>query len=271
MFDKGSRRSDRGIAIRCEGVGKCFRRDDADPYQGLRSKLHKMMTPWKISRPLPGDGIVWALKDVSFEIPAGGVLGVLGGNGSGKSVLLKILARVTKASAGRSEVYGSVGSILHLGGMLLPELTGRETIYQIGTILRLRREAIVEVFEQIVDFSGVRPHLDSLVRGYSAGMEMRLAFAVMVYLHADVLLVDEGFSVADQEFRKRCMERIREMAQQGRTVVLVSHEMDMMSDLCDWALVLHEGRLRMIGEARSVIAEYRRSPHAALSTMPAER
>jgi lipopolysaccharide transport system ATP-binding protein len=263
--------SDRGIAIRCDGIGKCFRRDDVDPYQGLRSKIQAVLTPWRRTRPPSGDSTVWALKDVSFEVPRGGVLGVLGGNGSGKSVLLKILARVTKASAGRSEVHGSVGSILHLGGMLLPDLTGRETIYQIGTILRLRRQAIDLCFDQIVSFSGVGAHLDSLVRGYSAGMELRLAFAVMVYLDADVLLVDEGLSVADQEFRRRCVERIREMAAQGRTIVLVSHEMDMMADLCDRALVLERGRLSMFGEARSVIAEYRRSVQSISNVIPAER
>jgi ABC-2 type transport system ATP-binding protein len=155
--------------------------------------------------------------------------------------------------------------------MLLPELTGRETIYQIGTILRLRREAIDARFEEIVDFAGIRPHLDSLVRGYSAGMQVRLAFSVLVYLEADVLLVDEALSVADQEFRRRCVDRIRQMADQGRTIVLVSHEIDMMADLCDHALVLEHGRLQVCGDAAPVIADYRRAVHAVSRATPGGR
>jgi len=259
------------IAIRCEGVSKCFRRNDVDPYQGLRSKLSGLLTPWSKSSAASGDGIVWALQNVSFEVPAGGVFGVLGANGSGKSVLLKVLARVTKPVAGRAEVYGSIGSILHLGAMLLPELTGRETIYQIGTILRLRRTTIDLHFNEIVDFSGLEPHLDSLVRGYSVGMQVRLAFAVMVYLESDVLLMDEALSVADQEFRRRCIERIRQMAAQGRTIVLVSHEMDMMADLCDRALVLDRGQVKVCGDARSVIADYRRSVQPVSTVLPGGR
>jgi ABC-type polysaccharide/polyol phosphate transport system ATPase subunit len=216
-----------------------------------------MVSPWSREKAPEGDVIVWALRDVSFEVPAGGVFGVLGANGSGKSVLLKILARVTKPVAGRAEVYGAVGSMLHLGAMLLPDLTGRETIYQIGAILQLPRPAVDLHFDEIVDFSGLRPHLDSLVRGYSAGMQVRLAFAVMVCSGSDVLLMDEALSVADQDFRQRSIERIRRMADQGRTVVLVSHDTDMMQDLCDRALVLDRGELKAVGDAHSVIEEYR--------------
>lgn len=256
---------ERPLAIRCENVSKCFRRDDADPYVGLRAKLNDAFKP-SSKRPEAADGgVVWALRDVSFAIPAGGVVGVLGANGSGKSVLLRILARVTKPDAGRAEVHGSTGSILHLGGMLLPEMTGEETIYQLGTILRAPRQTIAQRFDEIVDFAGIRPHLKSLVRGYSAGMHVRLAFAVMVYLDADVLLLDEALSVADQDFRRRCLERIREMAAQGRTIVLVSHELDMMAEVCDHALVLESGRLRMCGDAATVIAEYRRSAGGAMA------
>lgn len=248
---------ERQIAIRCRNVGKCFRRDAGDPYQGLRSKLSGLVNPWARNPELSGGRIVWALRDVSFAIPAGGVFGVLGANGSGKSVLLRILARVTKPVSGRAEVRGSVGSILDLGGMLLPELTGKETIYQLGTILRCPRETIVRRFDDIVEFAGIGPHLHSIVRGYSAGTQVRLAFAVMVYLDADVVLLDEALSVADQDFRRRCLERIREMAAQGRTIVLVSHELEMMAEVCDQALVLDKGELKMFGEARSVISEYR--------------
>lgn len=243
-------------AIRCEGIGKRFLNDYADPYHGLRMKL-SALTPW--SRQPAAPAVSWALRDVSFEVPGGCVFGVLGGNGSGKSVLLKILARVTKPTTGRSVVHGSIGSILHLGAMLVPELTGRENIYQLGTILRLRRSVVQSRFDEIVAFSGIEAHLDGLVRTYSAGMQLRLAFAVFAYLESDVLLIDEALSVADQEFRGRCMQRIREMALQGRTVVIVSHELETISANCDQVAVLNRGRLIAFGNAHAVVDEYRRA------------
>jgi len=247
------------IAIRCDRIGKRFHRDASDPYHGLRIKLHSLLH----RRPArSADDWAWALRDVSFEVNAGGVFGVVGDNGSGKSLLLKILARVTKPSEGRTVVHGSIGSILHLGSMLVPDLTGRENIYQVGTLLRLKRELIDSRFDAIAAFSGIEPQLDSLVRGYSAGMQMRLAFAVFVHLDSDVLLIDEGLSVADSDFRLRCMERIRQMASMGRTVVIVSHELDMMSAHCDQIAVLDHGHLRALGRPREVLNEYK-----ALRTM----
>jgi lipopolysaccharide transport system ATP-binding protein len=203
-----------------------------------------------------GGSLLWALRDVSFEVPAGSIFGVVGENGSGKSVLLQILARVTKPTTGRAEVYGAMGSILRLGAMLVPELTGRENIYQVGTLLRLGRTAVDRHFEEIVEFSGAGAQIDSLVRGYSAGTQVRLAFAVLVFLESRVLLIDEALSLADEEFRRRCIDRIRRMSAQGQTVVLVSHEMNMMTELCDRALLLERGRVRCIGQARKVIATY---------------
>ena len=245
------------LAIRCQAVGKRFLREDVVPYHGLRSKLHGLLHgAWRQNRS-SGEDAVWALRDVTFEAPAGVILGVLGGNGSGKSVLLKILARVTKPTSGRSEVYGSVNSILHLGAMLIPELTGRENIYQTGILLRLQRITIDRHFDEIVHFAGIETHLDSVVRGYSAGMQLRLAFAVMAYLESDVLLIDEALSVADEEFRARCVRRIGQMAREGRTIVLVSHDLEMMADLCDQTLVLDHSRLSAFGTARPVIAAYR--------------
>jgi lipopolysaccharide transport system ATP-binding protein len=205
--------------------------------------------------------VFWALRDVSFELPPGTILGVLGANGSGKSVLLRILARVTKPTAGRSVVRGSLSSILNLGAMLNPELTGRENIYQTGTILRLRRETVALRFDEIVQFSGIEPHLDSLVRGYSAGMQLRLAFAVMAYLESDVLLIDEALSVGDQEFRECCVERIRHTGRAGNTIVIVSHELEMMAGLCDAALILDRGRLTALGSARRIVDRYRKTFH----------
>jgi len=265
MFDcRGGGR----IAIRCEGISKCFLRNDADPYQALRARLGGLRLLNFGKSPVADGTLTWALRDVSFEVPAGSVFGVLGGNGSGKSVLLKILARVTRPTAGRTEVHGTLGSILHLGAMLVPELTGRENIYQIGTLLRLRRATVDRRFDEIVAFSGVGAQLDSLVRGYSAGMQLRLAFAVMVFLDSDVLLLDEALSVADQEFRRRSVERIRAMAALGRTIVLVSHELDVMADLCDHVLILDQGRVEVSGAARPVIAAYCNRVQADLAAMP---
>jgi lipopolysaccharide transport system ATP-binding protein len=242
------------VAIRCEGVGKRFHPGAADPYHGLREKLNSLFH----RRPAnAAKEWVWGLRDVSFEVKAGSVFGVTGDNGCGKSVLMKILARVTKPSQGRAVVNGSIGSILNLGSMLVPELTGRENIYQVGTLLRLRRELITSRFDEIVAFSGIEPHLDSLVRGYSAGMQMRLAFAVFAHLDSDVLLIDEGLSVADQDFRTQCMERIRQMTLMGRTVVIVSHELDMMAVHCDQIAVFDKGHLRALGEAQEVLKDYK--------------
>ena len=246
-------------AVRCEGIGKRFSRDEIVPYHGLRTKIHNLFR--RAGRTAEGDGILWALRDVSFELPSGRILGVLGTNGSGKSVLLKILARVTKPTDGRSVVRGSVSSILNLGAMLNPELTGRENIYQTGTILRLRRETIARRFDEIVWFSGIESQLDSLVRGYSAGMQLRLAFAVMAHLESDVLLIDEALSFGDQEFRERCVERIRRMGRAGSTIVIVSHELDMLAGLCDLVLVLEHGRVSAFGSARRIIDTYRDSFH----------
>ena len=205
-------------AIQCRGIGKRFSRDDIVPYQGLRTKFGDLFR--KGVRTSEPDGVVWALRDVNFKLPRGTILGVLGGNGSGKSELLKILARVTKPTEGHTVVTGSVSAILNLAAMLNPELTGRENIFQTGTLLRLRRETITRRFDEIAEFSGVEPHLDSLVRGYSAGMQLRLAFAVLAHLESEVVLIDEALSVGDEEFRERCRQRIRQMARAGTTIVM---------------------------------------------------
>ena len=201
------------------------------------------------------DGVVWAVRDVSFDLPPGRILGVLGRNGSGKSVLLRILAKVTKPTSGRSELHGSVSSILHLGAMLDPELTGADNIHQIGTLLRLKRRTLEGCFEDIVAFAGIAPHLHSLVRGYSAGMQLRVAFAVLAHVESDVLLIDEALAVADEEFRIRCVARIRSMADAGRTIVIASHDLEMLEALCDEALIVESGHLAAFGAAGSVVAE----------------
>jgi lipopolysaccharide transport system ATP-binding protein len=241
-------------AVRCRAVSKRFSRREIVPYQGFRTKLHEMLPGRR--RDLEKDEVVWALRDVSFDLPRGRILGILGRNGSGKSVLMRVLAGVTKPTSGRSELRGSVSSILHLGAMLDPELTGAENIRQIGTLLRLTRSALDDRFDDIVAFAGIAPHVDSLVRGYSAGMQLRVAFAVAAYVESDVLLIDEALAVADEEFRARCVGRIRRLAEAGCTVVIVSHDLEMLEDLCDDALVVESGRLSAFGGARAVLDEY---------------
>ncbi len=255
--------SDRhGPAIRCQSLGKRFAPQGGDPYRGLRQRLHQAVQPRRAGRSAKAEP-VWALRDVNLDIPWGQILGILGANGSGKSVFLRILARVTKPTTGRSDVYGSVNSILNLGSMLHPELTGRQNLYQIGTLLRLRRSTIDARFDDIVDFSGIAPHLDALVRTYSAGMQLRLAFAVVAHLESDVLLIDEALAVSDQEFRGRCVDRIRQMAREGRTIAVVSHELPLITDLCDAALIFEAGRVVAQGNARAVVAEYSSGPRLA--------
>jgi lipopolysaccharide transport system ATP-binding protein len=247
------------IAVRCERIGKRFSPNDVAPYQGLRAKLHQLAHGAARTAPAQGQ---WALRDVSFELAAGRILGVVGRNGSGKSVLLRILARVTKPTEGRSVVAESVSSILNLVAMLDPELTGRENIFQTGTLLRLRRATIARRFDEIVAFAGVGPHLDAVVRGYSAGMQLRLAFAVIAHLESEVVLIDEALAVGDEEFRERCVQRLAEMARAGTTVVLVSHDMDIVGRLCDRVLILEGGQLRAFGDVRVEVPAYLASyPH----------
>src|SRR5206468_2465603 len=168
---------------------------------------------------------IWALNDVSFEVQAGEVVGIIGRNGAGKSTLLKVLSRVTEPTAGRVELYGRVGSLLEVGTGFHPELTGRENIFLNGAVLGMVREEIARKFDEIVAFSGVEKFLDTAVKHYSSGMYMRLAFAVAAHLEPEILVVDEVLAVGDAEFQAKCLGKMSEVAAQGRTVLFVSHNM----------------------------------------------
>jgi lipopolysaccharide transport system ATP-binding protein len=181
------------------------------------------------------------LRDVSFEVRHGEAVGFIGRNGAGKSTLLKILARVTRPTAGRAEIYGRVGSLLEVGTGFHPELTGRENVYLNGAILGMARAEIRDKFDAIVDFSGVEAFLDTPVKRYSSGMHTRLAFAVAAHLNPDILIVDEVLAVGDAAFQKKCLGKMGEIAQQGRTVLFVSHNMGIMQTLCKRAIVLADG------------------------------
>ena len=202
---------------------------------------------------------IWALDDVSFEIEEGEVVGFIGRNGAGKSTLLKILTRITPPTRGTATIRGRVGSILEVGTGFHPELTGRENIYLNGAILGMKRREIRAKYDEIVEFSGVEKFIDTPVKRYSSGMYVRLAFAVAAHLEPEVLLIDEVLAVGDHEFQQRCMGRIEDISESGRTVVFVSHDMQSIARLCDRAYWLDAGRVVAEGPSEGIVAQYLQS------------
>ena len=199
---------------------------------------------------------VWALRDVSCEIHRGEVVGIVGRNGSGKTTLLKILSRITEPTEGSVKLYGRSGSLLEVGTGFHPELTGRENIYLNGAILGMSRAEIRQCFDEIVAFAEVEEFIDTPVKRYSTGMYLRLAFAVAAHLKTEILFIDEVLAVGDLEFQRKCLGRVEDVARAGRTVLLVSHNLGIVTQLCPRALWLNEGRLKADGASRDVVAEY---------------
>ncbi len=200
--------------------------------------------------------VFWALKDVSFSVKEGEVVGIIGKNGAGKSTLLKILSRITEPTKGRIEINGRVASLLEVGTGFHPELTGRENIYLNGTILGMSRREVKSKFDEIVDFSGVERFIDTPVKRYSSGMYVRLAFAVAAHLEPEILLVDEVLAVGDAEFQKKCLGKMNEVSQSGRTILFVSHNMGAISELCSRAVFLQNGGVKMDDEVNKVLGAY---------------
>jgi lipopolysaccharide transport system ATP-binding protein len=198
----------------------------------------------------------WALRDVSFAIPSGTVLGIIGRNGAGKSTLLKILSRITEPTEGRIVLRGRAASLLEVGTGFHPELTGRENIFLNGSILGMSRAEIVRKFDDIVAFAGTERFLDTPVKRYSSGMYVRLAFAVAAHLEPEILIVDEVLAVGDAEFQQKCLGKMGEVAQSGRTVLFVSHQMAAVQNLCSEALLLEKGQLAARGAVADVISQY---------------
>lgn len=254
------------IAIRCEGLGKRYRIGQRERYRALRDTLtDAMRSPLRLlnrafsgSRSKNGDdeNIIWALRDVSFEIKRGEVIGVIGRNGAGKSTLLKILSRITTPTEGMAEIHGRVGSLLEVGTGFHPELTGRENIYLNGSIMGMRKAEIERKFDDIVAFAEVAEFIDTPVKRYSSGMYVRLAFAVAAHLEPEILVVDEVLAVGDAEFQKKCLGKMGDVARKGRTVLLVSHNMQAIQALCHHALLIDAGRIIATGDAKSVVARY---------------
>lgn len=198
----------------------------------------------------------WALRDISFDVKRGEALGIIGANGSGKSTLLKILSRITAPTEGYADVYGRVGSLLEVGTGMHPELTGRENIYLIGSILGMKKSEIDRKYDEIVEFSGVDTFLDTPVKRYSSGMRVRLGFAVAAHLEPKILIVDEVLAVGDASFRKKCLSKMSDVAGEGRTVIFVSHNLQAISTLCDRAMFLRHGRIAYEGTTTETIARY---------------
>jgi len=198
----------------------------------------------------------WALRDVSFEVGVGEVVGIIGRNGAGKSTLLKILSRVVEPTSGEVDIYGRIGSLLEVGTGFHPELTGRENIYLSGAMLGMRRDEVRDQFNQIVEFAEVGRFLDTPCKHYSSGMYTRLGFSVAAHLRAEVLLVDEVLAVGDAEFQRRCLGKMKDVATQGRTVLLISHNLGAIQSLCSRGVVLIDGGVRYQGDSQSAIRYY---------------
>lgn len=239
------------IAIRVENISKKYKIGTAPGkfrYGMLRDQIVdtiKAPLRWfsKAEDETPNKGFIWALKDVSFDLEEGRVLGIIGRNGAGKSTLLKVLSRVTEPTRGTVAVRGRVGSLLEVGTGFHPELTGRENIFMNGAILGMRRAEIESKFDEIVDFSEVAQFIDTPVKRYSSGMYLRLAFAVAAHLEPEILVVDEVLAVGDAEFQRKCLGKMNDVANQGRTVLFVSHNMSAILRLTQESIVMQKGQL----------------------------
>jgi lipopolysaccharide transport system ATP-binding protein len=223
----------------------------------LRGSGHLSTTSPRLSN----EGYIWALKDVSFEIAEGEVVGFIGKNGAGKSTLLKILSRITEPTTGRAKIFGRVGSLLEVGTGFHPELTGRENIYLNGAILGMKRWEIEKKFDEIVAFSEIEKFIDTPVKRYSSGMYVRLAFAVAAHLEPEILIVDEVLSVGDSAFRLKCLDKMQEIREQGRTILLVSHNTDAITRMCGQVFLLDSGRIVQSGAPQTVIPLYLARTH----------
>ena len=246
--------------IEVRGIGKRYRLGAAGDrqysYKSLRDILAEV--PRKLFRrhEAKAPPTFWALKDISFDVAEGEVVGLIGRNGAGKSTFLKVLSRVTDPTEGRILLHGRIGSLLEVGTGFHPELTGRENIFLNGAILGMRRAEIVRHFDAIVAFAEVEKFIDTPVKHYSSGMYLRLAFAVAAHLDPEILLVDEVLAVGDAAFQKKCLGKMADVSQQGRTVVFVSHNMTALRSLCTRAVWLNEGKVMEDGPAGAVVDHY---------------
>jgi lipopolysaccharide transport system ATP-binding protein len=247
------------VAIRIDNVSKQYRIGKAKlRHDTLRDQLAYGVKSLfsRNGRHSPGADTIWALKDVSFEVKEGEVVGIIGRNGAGKSTLLKILSHITAPTEGRVAIYGRVGSLLEVGTGFHPELSGRENIYLNGAVLGMTKREIDGKFDEIVAFAEVEKFIDTPVKFYSSGMHVRLAFAVAAHLEPDILIVDEVLAVGDVEFQKKCLGKMEDVTRQGRTILFVSHNMGAVKSLCSRAILLDAGRVSCEGDVDPVMDAY---------------
>ncbi len=255
------------IAIKAENLSKRYHLGQFVGYRTLRESLvNTFSAPFRRFRPAaaspkskprnPDSEYIWAIKDVSFQVKQGEAIGIIGRNGAGKTTLLKVLCRITEPTEGYAEIHGRVGSLLEVGTGFHPELTGRENIYLNGAVLGMKKKEIDRKFDDMVEFAEVQKFIDTPLKRYSTGMQVRLAFSVAAHMVPEVLLVDEVLAVGDYSFQKKCLGRMRDVAGGGRTVLFVSHNMQAISTLCDQTILLDAGRVAMIGPTSQVVETY---------------
>ncbi|OGW55644.1 MAG: ABC transporter [Nitrospirae bacterium RBG_13_43_8] len=268
--------NNKDISVRLENISKCYRiglkknihdsvgravidfiKSPIKNYQYYRSlyKFDDVKLGQRYTDDIPSD-VIWALRDVSFEVEQGQAVGIIGRNGAGKSTLLKILSRVTHPSGGHAEIRGRISSLLEVGTGFHPELTGRDNVYLNATILGMKKKEVDRKFDEIVDFSGVEKFIDTPVKRYSSGMKVRLAFSVAAHLEPEILIIDEVLAVGDADFQKRCLNKMENIGQEGRTVLFVSHNMPAVARLCERAILLEDGMVVQDGPSQRVISTY---------------
>jgi ABC-type polysaccharide/polyol phosphate transport system ATPase subunit len=242
--------------IQVENIGKRYRVGESDSTGLLSERLGSVLRdPASLFRRSSRDAF-WALKDVSFEVRQGEVLGLIGRNGAGKSTLLKILSRITKPTVGRAQIHGRVGSLLEVGTGFHPELTGRENVFLNGAILGMGRREITRKFDEIVAFAEVERFIDTPVKRYSSGMYVRLAFAVAAHLETEILFVDEVLSVGDLAFQRKCLSKMQDISREGRTLIFISHHMNQIRRLCNRVIWVHRGAVHQSGGTADVVSAY---------------
>jgi lipopolysaccharide transport system ATP-binding protein len=247
--------------IRIEKICKGYKIGHRERYLALRDVLAQTLSaPLRLFRNgssrEPAPDYFWALKDICLDVQQGEIVGLIGRNGAGKTTLLKVLTRITKPTSGRANVRGRVGSLLEVGTGFHTELSGRENVYFSGSIMGMQKKEIERKFDEIVEFAGVHKFIDTPLKHYSTGMQTRLAFAVAAHLEPEVLLVDEVLAVGDLEFQKKCLGRMEKVSQGGRTIILVSHQMNQIRRLCKKVAWLDEGQIKMVGPTAEVAAAY---------------
>ena len=248
------------VAIKCENLGKKYKIGTKEKYFSFRDTIVSAIKwPYYVlskKKSLKKDEL-WALRNVSFRVKKGEVIGVIGRNGAGKSTLLKLLCKITEPTEGKAAISGRVASLLEVGTGFHDELTGRENIYLNGSILGMKKKEIDRKFNEIVEFSGVEKFLDTPVKRYSSGMKVRLAFSVAAHIEPEILLIDEVLAVGDVEFQDKCLGRMSEVTKKsGRTILFVSHNMGAIQNLCSKCMLLENGRIKMFDETNKVVTQY---------------